>query len=154
MHPPYEPAPPPLAIELAMRFVERESTGLGAALRAPGDPHALHEALRWHDDAHRAWLALLAACGQAGWSRAPSLHRLYAFHGRLAEMLQRGCTREEWVRRLLDAHLEQLTSEAIAELRAAAYSQPRHEGRWESAAGEDTSDPRSIRHDAGMTGGM
>lgn len=152
MHPPYEPSPPrpPRATELAVRFVERESAGLAAALRAPGDSQALQEALRWHDDAHRAWLALLAVCDRAGWSSAPSLHRLYAFHGRLAELLQRGCAREEPARRLLDAHLDQLTSEAVAELRAAARSHPGHEGRWEPAAGE----ARRARARFGMTGRM
>lgn len=153
MHPPFEPAPPgpPLATELAVRFVERESAGLAAALRAPCDSHALREALRWHDDAHRAWLALLAICDRAGWSSAPSLHRLYAFHGRLAELLQRGCARDEPARRLLDAHLDQLTSEAVAELRAdAAHSHPGPEDRRELAAEENGSGASPIRHTGRM----
>ncbi len=148
MHPPFEPAPPrsPLATELAVRFVERESAGLAAALRAPCDSQALHEALRWHDDAHRTWLTLLAVGDRAGWSSVPSLHRLYAFHGRLAEMLQRGCARDEAARRLLGAHLDQLTSEAVAGLRADVHSQPDSEGRWEPPR-EDAWGPNPIRHD-------
>lgn len=149
MHPLSEPAPPRplLATELAVRFVERESAGLATALRTPCDSHVLHETLRWHDDAHRPWLALLAICDRAGWSSAASLYRLYGFHGRLAELLQRGCARDEPVRRLLDAHLQQLTCEAVAELRADAHSQPEPEARGEPAAGADPSSAGPIRHD-------
>lgn len=152
MHPLSDPAPPGplLSTELAVRFVERESAGLAAALRSTGDSHVLHETLRWHDDAHRAWLALLAICERAGWSSAASLYRLYGFHGRLAELLQRDCVREESVRRLLAAHLHQLTCEAVAELRADVHSQPGPAARWEPAAGGDASNDCPIRHEGRM----
>lgn len=111
---------PPLTTDLAVRFVERESAGFAAALRDPCDPRHLREALRWHDDAHRPWLALLATCERVGWPSATSLHRLYAFQGRLAELLQRDCAGDRPGRALLDAHLQQLTRDAVAGLRADA----------------------------------
>lgn len=147
MHPLSEPAPhhPPLAAELAVRFVERESAGLTAALRTPCDSHMLHETLRWHDDAHRPWLALLASCDRAGWSSVASLYRLYGFHGRLAELLQRGCVGDEPAR-LLDAHLQQLTCQAVAELRADGHSRPDPEVRWQPPAGEDPASGYPLWH--------
>lgn len=110
----------PLTTDLAVRFLERESAGFAAVLQAPWDPRLLHEALRWHDDAHRPWLGLLAICDRAGWPSASTLHRLYAFHGRLAELLERDCAWGERGRALLDAHLHQLTRDAVASLRADA----------------------------------
>lgn len=122
---------PPLTTDLAVRFVERESAGFAAALREPGDPRLLREALRWHDDAHRPWLALLATC-EVEWPSATRLHRLYAFHGRLAELLQRDCAGDRPGRALLDAHLHQLTRDAVAALRPDTASQvastPRRRG--------------------------
>lgn len=109
-----------LTTELAVRFVERESAGFARALRDPWDSHLLREAVRWHDDAHRTWLSLLAAYDDADGASAVSLHRLYAFHGRLAELLQRGCAGGGPGRALLHAHLWQLTRDAVARLRADA----------------------------------
>lgn len=126
MHSPMEPGPdgPSLPTDLAVRFIERESAGFAATLRTPSDPQVLQDALRWHDDAHRPWLALLRACDRAGAAGAARLHRLYTFHGRLAELLQRGHVGTEALRALLEAHLDQLTCEAVAGLQATAHPPP------------------------------
>lgn len=110
----------PLSVELAVRFVLRESASLAAALRALDDHRWVAEALGWHDEAHRPWLALLGAAHRLGWSCRPALDRLYSFHGRVAELLDRGCLPDEALQALVETHLRQLTDDAVAALRGAA----------------------------------
>lgn len=112
----------PMTVELAVRFVLRESATLAAALRAPGEADRVAEALRWHDEAHRAWLALLATAHWADWTCGPALDRLYSYHGRVAELFDRGCGLSGGLAELLDEHLDRLTGDAVAALRAEAHA--------------------------------
>lgn len=119
---------PPM-VDLAVRFVTRESAGLAWALRSPHDPAGIRQVLRWHDEAHCAWLSLLASCRAAGWPSATNLGRLYAFHGQVAELLEHGEPDGTLrVRDLLDEHLCRLTETTVAGLcadaRAAAAASP------------------------------
>jgi hypothetical protein len=110
----------PLTVELAVQFVRRESAALAAALRASGEPERVDDALQWHEEAHRPWLALLAGAHRAGWCCGAALDRLYSFHGRLAELLDRGCRPSGGLGELLADHLDRLTADAVAALRADA----------------------------------
>ena len=109
-------------MELAVRFVVRESAGLATALRAPNDRAAVGSALRWHEGAHRPWLSLLAACRRADWPSAHGLARLYAYHGRLVELLEQGLLTDPATGAAIAGHLQQRTGAVIDRLRADAAS--------------------------------
>lgn len=117
------PSCPPMA-DAAIEFILRESAGLAWALRSHPDKIEVAQMLRSHNDAHPSWLSVLAACRQAGWPCTSLLDRLYAFHGRLAELIERDAIPDDEhaavVRGLLDEHLCRLTREAVASLRAEA----------------------------------
>lgn len=105
-----------------MQFVTRESAGLAAAVRAPRDPVAVRSALAWHEQAHRPWLSLLATCRRASWPSAHDLARLYRYHGRLVELLERGLLSDRHTGAVLADRLRALTREVIGSLRADAAS--------------------------------
>lgn len=109
-------------MELAVHFVARESAGLAAALRAPHDRAAVDNVVSWHDDAHGTWLGLLAACQRAGWPSAQRIDRLYTYHGRLIELLERGVLLGHGSGAVLADRLSRLTTAAIDALRADATS--------------------------------
>lgn len=108
---------------VVVEFLQLQATVMQSGLAHAEDDLERFTVLRSHDSAHPAWLRLIATVERDGFAQlAERIAELYAFHGRIAESLEREASLRlpvplaSGVRRILTDQLEQFTESCVREI--------------------------------------